>query len=55
MPGSAWTTITEVAFKFFALTEVGFVQNILGYYKKQVEQQAIIVENNIKKELITLI
>lgn len=31
------------------LTEVGFVQNILGYYKNQVEQQVMIVKRNIKK------
>lgn len=34
---------------FFALTEVGSEQNIIGYYKKQAEQQAIVVEEGIKK------
>lgn len=34
---------------FFTLTEVGSEQNITGYYKKQVEQQAVIVEGCIKK------
>lgn len=46
MPGSVRTTLRLLlSLNFFALTEAGFVENFLGCYEKQVEQQMIFEEH----------